>query len=145
MIKANGYAAQHSFSRLKPIEFEPREAGDQNHRDSPDSGLATHDGRMMPAKMSPTGENMYGRDNTYGGYSDVIVVNEDFVLKVPAKLKPEVAARILCAGVTTYSPLKHWGVKPGDRVGIIGFGGLGDMAAKIARAMGAEVTLFTTT
>jgi uncharacterized zinc-type alcohol dehydrogenase-like protein len=87
---------------------------------------------------------MYGRDNTYGGYSSVLVVQEDFALKIPVNLRPEVAAPILCAGVTTYSPLKHWGVKPGDRVGIIGFGGLGDMAAKLAVAMGAEVTLFTT-
>jgi uncharacterized zinc-type alcohol dehydrogenase-like protein len=67
------------------------------------------------------------------------------VLKIPARLKPEVAAPILCAGVTTYSPMRHWGVKAGDKVGIIGFGGLGDMAAKIAKAMGAEVTVFTRT
>jgi uncharacterized zinc-type alcohol dehydrogenase-like protein len=73
------------------------------------------------------------------------VVKEDFVLKIPASLKPEVAAPILCAGVTTYSPMKHWGVKAGDKVGVIGMGGLGHMAAKIAKAMGAEVTLFTTT
>ena len=88
---------------------------------------------------------MYGRDNTFGGYSDRIVVAEDFVLKIPSGLKPEVAAPILCAGVTTYSPLKHWGVKAGSKVGVIGFGGLGDMAVKLARAMGAEVTVFTRT
>jgi alcohol dehydrogenase (NADP+) len=100
---------------------------------------------MIPKSKSPDGNNMYGRDNTFGGYSNTIVVNEDFVLKIPEGLKPEVAAPVLCAGVTTYSPMKHWGVKEGDKVGIIGFGGLGDMAAKLAVAMGAEATVFTTT
>ena len=66
------------------------------------------------------------------------------MLKIPANLKPEAAAPILCAGVTTFSPMKHWGVKPGDKVGIVGFGGLGDIAAKMAIAMGASVVLFTT-
>ncbi len=86
---------------------------------------------------------MYGRDNTFGGYSDQLVVREDFVLKIPSALPIEAAAPILCAGVTTYSPMKHWGVKAGSKVGVVGFGGLGDMAVKIARAMGAEVTVFT--
>jgi len=67
-----------------------------------------------------------------------------FVLRIPPALKPEVVAPILCAGATTYAPMKHWGVKAGDEVGIIGFGGLGDMAAKIAKAMRADVTVFTT-
>jgi uncharacterized zinc-type alcohol dehydrogenase-like protein len=119
------------------------EAGDQNYCEGPNSWLATYNGPMVPATQAPNGTNQYGRDNTYGGYSNVIVVHEDFALKIPPALKPEVAAPILCAGVTTYAPMKHWGVKPGDRVGIIGFGGLGDMAAKLARAMGAEVTVFT--
>ncbi len=221
MIKALGYAAKHSFSRLRPFEFERQEAGpneieievqycgvchsdihqvknewsntvypcvpghevvgrvtkagsgvtrhvvgdlvgvgcmiescrhcepchsgDQNYCEGPNSWLATYNGPMVPAKMAPDGRNMYERDNTFGGYSDTLVVNEDFALKIPAKLKPEVAAPILCAGVTTYSPMKHWGVKAGDKVGVIGFGGLGDMAAKLARAMGAEVTVFTRT
>ena len=124
---------------------EPCRCGEQNYCEGPNSWLATYNGPMMPAAMADAGANQYGRDNTYGGYSDKIVVAEDFVLKIPAGLKPEVAAPILCAGVTTYSPLKHWGVKKGDKVGIIGFGGLGDMAIKIARAMGAEVTVFTHT
>jgi uncharacterized zinc-type alcohol dehydrogenase-like protein len=123
----------------------PCRAGDENYCEGPNSWLATYNGPMMPAKMAPTGTNMYERDNTFGGYSNTMVVKEDFVLKIPAALKPEVAAPILCAGVTTYSPMKHWGVKSGDAVGIIGFGGLGDMAAKLAKAMGADVTLFTTT
>jgi uncharacterized zinc-type alcohol dehydrogenase-like protein len=220
MIKALGYAAKHSFSRLKPLEFEREEAkafevaidilfcgvchsdihqvknewantvypsmpgheivgqisavgsgvtahavGDlvgvgcmidschqcdpchaheENYCEGPNSWLATYNGPMVPKAMAPTGENMYGRDNTYGGYSNVIVVREDFVLKIPESLRPELAAPILCAGVTTYSPMKHWGVKAGHKVGIIGFGGLGDMAVKLAKAMGAEVTVFTT-
>ena len=219
MTKAIGYAANHSFSRLKPLEFErddpkaneveievlfcgvchsdihqvknewgntvypcmpgheavgrvtrtggsvtrhkvgdlvgvgcmidscracaPCHAHEENYCEGPNSWLATYNGPMVPAAMAPNKTNSYGRDNTYGGYSTVMVVAEDFVVGIPATLKPEVAAPILCAGVTTYSPMKHWGVKAGDKVGIIGFGGLGDMAAKLARAMGAEVTLFT--
>ena len=123
----------------------PCQCGEENYCEGPNSWLATYNGPMVPALLAPTGTNMYQRDNTFGGYSDTLVVNQKFVLRIPAKLKPEVAAPILCAGVTTYSPLKHFGVKAGDKVGIIGFGGLGDMAIKIARAMGAEVTVFTTT
>ncbi len=219
MIKSVGYAAKHSFSSLKPLEFEREEAkaneveievlycgvchsdihqvknewsntvypcmpghevvgrvktvgsavtrhqvgdmvgvgcmidscreceactsGEENYCEGPNSWLATYNGPMIPSKQAPTKSNMYGRDNTYGGYSTSLVVAEDFVLKIPAALKPEVAAPILCAGVTTYSPIKHWGVKAGDKVGIVGFGGLGDMAAKLAKAMGAEVVIFT--
>ena len=123
---------------------EPCTLGDQNYCEGPNSWLATYNGPMVPAKKAPGGINHYGKDNTFGGYSNVVVVNEDFALKIPATLAPEVAAPILCAGVTTYSPMKHWGVKAGDRVGIIGFGGLGDMAVKIARVLGADVTVFTT-
>jgi uncharacterized zinc-type alcohol dehydrogenase-like protein len=220
MIKVTGYAAKHSFSRLKPYEFEREEAGaheveidvlycgvchsdihqvknewsntvypcvpgheivgrvtrvgpavtrhavgdlvgvgcmidscgqceacrcgDQNYCGSPNSWLATYNGPMNPASKAG-GENIYGRDNTFGGYSNLLVVKEDFVLKIPAALRPEVAAPILCAGVTTWSPMKRWGVKAGDKVGVIGMGGLGHMAAKLAKALGAEVTLFTTT
>ncbi len=220
MPKATGYAASHSFSRLKPISFErpepkaneveievlfcgvchsdihqvknewgntvypcmpghevvgrvaragasvtrhkvgdivgvgcmidscrhcaPCHEHEENYCEGPNSWLATYNGPMVPAAKAPDGKNHYGADNTYGGYSSSLVVAEDFVLKIPAGLRPDVAAPILCAGVTTYSPMKHWGVKAGDKVGIVGFGGLGDMAAKLARAMGAEVTLFTT-
>lgn len=124
---------------------EPCQTGDQNYCEGENSWLATYNGPMVPKAMAPGGENMYGCDNTFGGYSNMLVVNEDFALKIPANLKPEVAAPILCAGVTTYSPMKHWGVKAGDKVGIIGFGGLGDMAVKLAKAMGATVVVFTTT
>ena len=81
---------------------------------------------------------------TYGGYTNVIVVDEAFVLKVPAGLDPAGAAPLLCAGVTTYSPLRHWGAGPGKKVGVVGLGGLGHMAVKLAHAMGAHVVLFTT-
>ncbi|MDQ8037857.1 MAG: NAD(P)-dependent alcohol dehydrogenase [Pedobacter sp.] len=81
---------------------------------------------------------------TLGGYSSTIVVDEAFTLKVPAGLDLAAAAPLLCAGITTYSPLKHWKVGPGQRVGVVGLGGLGHMAVKIARAMGAHVVLFTT-
>ena len=80
---------------------------------------------------------------TYGGYSEHVLVSEAFVVRVPEKLDPAAAAPILCAGITTYSPLRHVNVKPGDKVGVVGMGGLGHMGIKFAKAMGAEVTLFT--
>ena len=82
--------------------------------------------------------------NTYGGYSDTIVVREEFVLRVPEGMDPAAASPLLCAGITTYSPLRHWKVGPGQKVGVVGLGGLGHMGVKLAHAMGAEVTLFTT-
>jgi alcohol dehydrogenase (NADP+) len=81
---------------------------------------------------------------TYGGYSDSIVVDERFVLRVPANLKLAGVAPLLCAGITTYSPLHHWGVTKGKKVGIVGLGGLGHMGVKLAHALGAHVVLFTT-
>ncbi|WP_347331604.1 NAD(P)-dependent alcohol dehydrogenase [Marinimicrobium locisalis] len=89
------------------------------------------------------GEDRHDQSITFGGYSSHIVVSDRFVVKVPAKLDPASAAPILCAGITTYSPLKHYGVKPGDKVGVIGMGGLGHMGVKFAKALGAEVTIFT--
>jgi uncharacterized zinc-type alcohol dehydrogenase-like protein len=80
---------------------------------------------------------------TYGGYSKRIVVNEKFVLKVPKDMDLKGAAPLLCAGITTFSPLRHWNVQKGTRVGVVGLGGLGHMALKLAKAMGADVTLFT--
>jgi uncharacterized zinc-type alcohol dehydrogenase-like protein len=81
---------------------------------------------------------------TYGGYSDSVVVDEKFVLRVPANLNPAGAAPLLCAGITTYSPMHHWGVGKGKKVGIVGLGGLGHMGVKIAHALGAHVVVFTT-
>ncbi len=80
---------------------------------------------------------------TYGGYSDKIVVSEKFVVKVPAGLDLRGAAPLLCAGITTWSPLRHWNVTAGSKVAVVGLGGLGHMAIKLASALGAEVTLFT--
>ncbi|WP_433829911.1 NAD(P)-dependent alcohol dehydrogenase [Flavobacterium anhuiense] len=81
---------------------------------------------------------------TYGGYSQSIVVDEGFVLHISDKLELSAVAPLLCAGITTYSPLKHWKVGPGQKVGIVGIGGLGHMGIKIAKAMGAHVVVFTT-
>ncbi|CAA9892367.1 putative oxidoreductase, Zn-dependent and NAD(P)-binding [Candidatus Methylobacter favarea] len=81
---------------------------------------------------------------TYGGYSNQIVVDQKFVLQLSDKLDPAAAAPLLCAGITTYSPLRHWQVKKGDKVGVVGLGGLGHMAVKFAHAFGAHVVLFTT-
>ena len=98
----------------------------------------------------PTMTMTYGSEDkhlkapTLGGYSQGIVVTEDFVLRIPASLDPAAAAPLLCAGITTYSPLKHWKVGPGQKVGIVGLGGLGHMGVKFARAFGAHVVLFTT-
>ena len=81
---------------------------------------------------------------TYGGYSKTIVVDEKFVLRISDKLDPAAAAPLLCAGITTWSPLRHWKVGKGHRVGVVGLGGLGHMGLKLAHALGAHVVLFTT-
>ncbi len=81
---------------------------------------------------------------TYGGYSTQIVVDEQFVLRLSPSLDPAAAAPLLCAGITTYSPLRRWNVKAGQKVGVVGLGGLGHMGVKLAHAMGAQTVLFTT-
>ncbi|NBP84245.1 MAG: NAD(P)-dependent alcohol dehydrogenase [Mycobacteriaceae bacterium] len=89
--------------------------------------------------------NAVGRDGqpTHGGYSGAIVVDENYVLRIPDSLALDAAAPLLCAGITTYSPLRHWKVGPGTRLGVIGLGGLGHMAVKLGAAMGAEVTVLS--
>lgn len=90
--------------------------------------------------------NSYERDGkmpTYGGYSTHMVVDEEYTLRIPDALPPDAAAPLLCAGVTVYSPLVRWRAGPGKRVGVVGLGGLGHMAVKLARAMGAEVSVFS--
>ncbi len=82
--------------------------------------------------------------HTFGGYSGSVTVDQEFVLHIRHKDRLEAVAPLLCAGITTYSPLKRWGAGPGKKVGVVGLGGLGHMAVKIAAAMGAEVVLFTT-
>jgi uncharacterized zinc-type alcohol dehydrogenase-like protein len=81
---------------------------------------------------------------TFGGYSSSIVVDQDFVLRIPAGMELSATAPLLCAGITLYSPLRHWGAGPGKKVGIVGLGGLGHMGVKLAHAMGAQTVLFTT-
>ncbi|MBB6680347.1 NAD(P)-dependent alcohol dehydrogenase [Aequorivita sp. 609] len=81
---------------------------------------------------------------TFGGYSNEIVVDKEFVLNIPENIDPAAAAPLLCAGITTWSPLKHWNVKKGDKVGVIGLGGLGHMGVKFANALGAHVVMITT-
>ncbi len=102
-------------------------------------------------QFSPTQVMTYGSPDkhgtapvTYGGYSESIVVDEHFALRIPANLDPAGVAPLLCAGITTYSPLRHWQVGPGQKVGVVGLGGLGHMAVKFARAFGAHVVVFTT-
>ena len=88
------------------------------------------------------GVDKYG-EPTQGGYSTHIVVVEDFVVRIPDNIALDAAAPLLCAGITTYSPLHHWGAGPGKKVAVVGMGGLGHMAVKIAHAMGAEVTVLS--
>ncbi|MCB5943417.1 NAD(P)-dependent alcohol dehydrogenase [Acidocella sp. KAb 2-4] len=100
-----------------------------------DGGLA---GQTYGGVEKQTGEP------SKGGYAERIVVDESFVLRIPENLNPAAAAPLLCAGITLYSPLRHWGAGPGRKVGIIGLGGLGHMGVKLARAMGAHTVVFTT-
>ena len=114
-------------------QCEPCHAGEEQYCEGPKSWTATYNG---PAKPDGT--------NTFGGYSNTIVVKENFVLRVPESLDTKAVAPLLCAGITTYSPLRHWQVKARQLVGVVGLGGLGDMAVKLATAMGADVVVFTT-
>lgn len=95
--------------------------------------VATYNGRQ------------YDGSETYGGYSTQIVADENYVLRIPEGIPLDAAAPLLCAGITTYSPLRHWGAGPGKRVAVIGMGGLGHMAVQIAHAMGAHVTVLSRT
>ncbi len=96
------------------------------------------------AAFTYNGTEMDRKTPTFGGYSSSVVVDEAFTLKISPKLDLAAAAPLLCAGITTYSPLRHWKTKKGDKVGVVGLGGLGHMAVKIAAAMGAEVTMLST-
>ena len=96
------------------------------------------------ATFTYNGEDKVLGGVTYGGYSESVVVDADFVFRVPNGLDPAGAAPLLCAGITTYSPLRHWKVGKGQKVGIVGLGGLGHMGVKFAKALGAHVVLFTT-
>jgi len=107
--------------------------GLEQYCEGPHGATMTYNGPMKPDGT-----------NTFGGYSDKMVVRESFVLKIPAGMAPELAAPLLCAGVTTLSPMRRWGVTAGTEVAIIGLGGLGHVATQLAKALGARVTVFTT-
>lgn len=96
------------------------------------------------ATMTYNSKDKHLGGHTFGGYSESIVVDKDFVLRIPENLDAKAAAPLLCAGITTYSPLAHWGVKKDDKVGVIGLGGLGHMDIKFAHAMGAHTVMITT-
>lgn len=107
---------------------------EENYCEGPVSWTATYNGYMKPANKD---------FNTFGGYSTNMTVKESFVLRIPETLDIKAVAPILCAGVTTYSPMKHWNVGPGQSVAVVGIGGLGHMAVQLARALGATVTAIT--
>lgn len=90
-----------------------------------------------------SGQDRHSKEETYGGYAKAITTHEDFVLRIPKGMDLSRAAPLLCAGITTYSPLRHFGAGPGKKVGIVGIGGLGHTAVKLARALGAHVTVIT--
>lgn len=114
-------------------ECESCQKGDEQYCSGPKSCTLTYNGPKVPDGT-----------NTYGGYTDAIVVRQEFVVKIPDALDPAAAAPILCAGVTTYNPMKHFDLKAGDRLAVAGIGGLGHMAVKIGKALGAHVTALTT-
>ncbi len=118
-------------------ECSPCQHGEEQYCQGPHGFTATYNGYFK----AESGNSDF---NTFGGYSDKIVVKEDFLLRIPDSLDIKAVAPILCAGITTYSPLKHWNIKASDSVGIVALGGLGHMAVKLAVAMGADVTVFTT-
>lgn len=91
------------------------------------------------------GKDKHLKTQTFGGYSEKVIVDEEFVLRIPENLDLAAAAPLLCAGVTTWSPLRHWNVKEGSKVAVVGLGGLGHMAIKLAKGLGASVTLFSRT
>ncbi len=115
-----------------------------------DADLSCPHCRAGNEQFSPTQVMTYGSHDkhlnlpTYGGYSEGIVVDEHFVLRLPANLALAGVAPLLCAGITTYSPMRHWKVGPGQKVGVVGLGGLGHMGVKFGRAFGAHVVVFTT-
>jgi alcohol dehydrogenase (NADP+) len=105
--------------------------------------LAGEEQYCLKGNVQTYNGRQYTGEETYGGYSKQIVASEDFVLRIPEGIALDEAAPLLCAGITTYSPLKHWNAGPGKKVAVVGMGGLGHMAVKIAHALGAEVTVLS--
>lgn len=110
--------------------------GDENYCSG--GGMHGTYGKKLPTESHPEGQSM-------GGYSSAVVVDENYVIKVPKHMDTPGTAPLLCAGITCYSPFKHYGVKAGNKLGVVGLGGLGHMAVKIAKAMGCEVTVLSRT
>ncbi|MFD2257257.1 NAD(P)-dependent alcohol dehydrogenase [Luteolibacter algae] len=108
------------------------EADEENYCQGEKGATMTYNGPMIP-----------NGTNTYGGYTTDLIAREEFILKVPGKLEPEYAGPIMCAGITVYSPMRHWDLKEGQTLGVAGIGGLGHMAIQIGKALGAKVTAFT--
>lgn len=108
------------------------EAGEENYCSGEKGATLTYNGTMNP-----------DGNNTYGGYSTDLIAREEFILKIPEKIAPEEAGPIMCAGITVYSPMKHWDLKAGQTLGVAGIGGLGHMAVQIGKALGATVVAFT--
>ncbi|MET4637299.1 NAD(P)-dependent alcohol dehydrogenase [Mycetocola sp. 2940] len=110
-----------------------------------DNCLAGEEQFCLKGNVATYNGREYTGENTHGGYSTQIVANENYVLSIPEGIGLDEAAPLLCAGITTYSPLKHWGAGPGKKVAIVGMGGLGHMGVKIAAALGADVTVLSQT
>ena len=108
------------------------EADEENYCQGEKGATMTYNGTMVP-----------DGNNTYGGYSSDLIAREEFILKVPDKIDPKYAGPIMCAGITVYSPMKHWDLKEGETLGVAGIGGLGHMAIQIGKALGAKVVAFT--
>ena len=113
-------------------ECDPCERDEENYCEGPKSCTLTYNGPKNPDGT-----------NTYGGYTTALIAREEFILKIPEKMDPEYGGPIMCAGITVYSPMKHWDLKKGQTLGVAGIGGLGHMAVKIGKALGAEVVAFT--
>src|ERR1017187_3979870 len=141
---AKSYAAQTAASALAPFAIARRQPGPTDVRCMVDSCHTCANCRAGNEQYCLTGGTIWtynGEDkalggHTFGGYSTSVVVDESFVLRIPAGLDPAAAAPLLCPGITTWSPLRHWKVGPGQKIGIVGLGGLGHMGVKLARAMG---------
>lgn len=114
------------------LECEKCEDGVENYCQGPNGFTATYNGKMKGDKV-----------NTYGGYSTHLVVREEFAITVPENYHPKYVGPVMCAGVTVYSPMKHWDLKEGKTLGVVGIGGLGHMAIKLGKALGAKVVAFT--
>lgn len=114
------------------MECDKCKEGSENYCEGPNGFTATYNGKLIP-----------DGSNTYGGYSTHLVVREEFCLEVPEGYHSKYVGPVMCAGITVYSPMKHWNLKKGQNLGVVGIGGLGHMAIKLGKALGAKVTAFT--